>query len=376
MRTPHNILIIRFSSIGDIVLASPVVRFLRERFPDSRIDFLTKKKYAELLRWNPGLTNVILFDEDADNLKALRGRIREMRYDLIVDLHNSLRSIYLRTFSGARRVRVFRKRAFRRFLLVRFKKNLYRRPSPVVERYTDTVRIYGEPATTTDFPLPDDLVRTATGRVHAGKITPEDRLVGFAPTAMHFTKRWPMDRFVRLGLALSAGQKVKILIFGSQDEAEYCSDIAHLINSGASAHCAENFAGRLSLSETAAAAGLCSVVVSNDTGLMHIAEARGVPVVALFGSSVKEFGFAPLGPKSVLVENAGLVCRPCSHVGRKSCPKEHFKCMNDITPERVHAEVARLLGGVIVREQHRSGSDVPGTPGPDPSLPPVYPTTY
>jgi lipopolysaccharide heptosyltransferase II len=365
VRTPSNILIIRFSSIGDIVLASPVVRFLRERFPDSRIDFLTKKKYAELLRWNPGLTNIILFDEDADDLKALRARIREMRYDLIVDLHNSLRSIYLRTFSGARRVRVFRKHAFRRFLLVRFKKNLYRRPTTVVERYIDTVRIYGDPTATTDFPLPDDLVRTATGVVYSGKFTPEDRLVGFAPTAMHFTKRWPMDRFVRAGIALATGQKVRILIFGSQDEAEYCSDIAHMINSGASAHAAESFAGRLSLSETAAAAGLCSVMVSNDTGLMHIAEARGVPVVALFGSSVKEFGFAPLGPKSVLVENAGLACRPCSHVGRKECPKEHFKCMKDITPERVHAEVARLLGGAIVRDQHWSRPEIKDNPASD-----------
>jgi heptosyltransferase-2 len=343
LRTPSNILIIRFSSIGDIVLASPVIRFLREQFPGARIDFLTKRKYAELVRWNGALTDVILFDDETDDLRAMRGRIRDTRYDLIVDLHNSLRSIYLRTFNGARKVKVFRKHAMKRFLLVRFRKNLFRSVRSVVGRYADTVRMYGDPDLRTDFPLPDDLVRTATGLVHSGKISPNDRIVGFAPTAMHFTKRWPMDRFVRLGIALAAAEKVKIAIFGSQEEAEYCSDIAHLINSGASAHCAESFAGKLSLSETAAAAGLCSLVVSNDTGLMHIAEARGVPVVAVFGSSVREFGFAPLGARSVRVETPGLECRPCSHVGRAGCPKDHFRCMNDITADRVLPEVVRIL---------------------------------
>jgi lipopolysaccharide heptosyltransferase II len=343
VRSPSNILIIRFSSIGDIVLASPVIRFLREQFPEARIDFLTKNKYAELVRWNRALSNVILFDEETDDLKTLRGTISGTRYDLIVDLHDSLRSIYLRTFSQAGKVRVFRKHALKRFLLVRFKKNLFRQIRPVVERYADTVRIYGDPDLRTDFPLPEEVVRTATGLVHSGKFSAADRLVGFAPTAMHFTKRWPMDRFVKLGIVLAASEKVKIVLFGSQEEAEYCSDIAHLINSGASAHCAENFAGKLSLSETAAAAGLCSLVVSNDTGLMHIAEAMGVPVVAIFGSSVREFGFHPLGAKSVLVEAAGLECRPCSHVGRANCPKKHFRCMNDIAPDRVLAEVVRIL---------------------------------
>lgn len=343
MRPPSNILIIRFSSIGDIVLASPVIRFLRERFPGARIDFLTKKKYAELVRWNGALSNVILFDEDADDLKAMRGRIRDSRYDLIVDLHNSLRSIYLRTFNGARRVRVFRKHALKRFLLVRFKRNRYGRVRPVVERYADTVRIFGEPDTSTEFPLPDDVVRTATGLLHSGKFSASDRLVGFAPSSTHFTKRWPMDRFVRLGTALAGAERVKIALFGGPGDADYCADIAHLINSGASSHCAESFAGRLSLPETAAAAGRCSVVVTNDTGLMHIAEARGVPVVAIFGSSVREFGFFPRGESSIVVENEGLDCRPCSHVGRAACPKDHFRCMNDIAPERVLAEVVRVL---------------------------------
>ena len=342
MRAPSKILIIRFSSIGDIVLTSPVTRFLRERFPGAQIDFLTKKKYGELLRWNTPLSNIILFD-DGDDLRALRRRIRETGYDLIVDLHNNLRSIYLRTFSGARKVKVFRKHAVKRWLLVQFKHNLFRRVRTVAERYADTVRTYGDLNVVVELPLPDDVVHTATGLIHSGKFSAKDRLVGFAPSAKHFTKRWPLDKFVKLGAALSSEERVKIVLFGSQEEAEYCSDLAHLINSGAASHCAESFAGKLSLSETAAAAGLCSLFVSNDTGLMHMAAARGAPVVAIFGSTVREFGFFPQGERSVVVENRGLECRPCSHVGRSECPKRHFRCMNDITVDSVLADARRLL---------------------------------
>ncbi len=344
MRVPSKILIIRFSSIGDIVLTWPVVRFLREQFPGAQIDFLTKKRYAELLRWNEGLTNVILFNEgEAGELTAVKKRIRGTRYDLIVDLHNSLRSRYLRLFSGARKVRVFRKEAVKRFLLVAFKRNLFNRVRSVAERYADTVRMYGDPDATVEMSVPQEVVHTVTGLVRSGTFSASDRLVGFAPSATHFTKRWPMERFVRLGVALAAEERVKIALFGSAEEADYCADLAHLINSGAASHCAESFAGKLSLVESAAGAGLCALFISNDTGLMHMAAARGVPLVAVFGSSVKEFGFTPQGERSVVMETRGLECRPCSHIGRSECPEKHFRCMNDITVDSVLAEARRLL---------------------------------
>ncbi len=344
MHPPSKILIIRFSSIGDIVLTNPVVRFLRRQFPGATIDFVTKKEYAELVRWNRDLSNVILFDPASEGaLAELRSRIRESRYHLIVDLHNSLRSRTLRAFSRARHVRVVRKQVLRRFLLVAFGKNLYKNPRSVTDRYCDTVRRFGDPDTRVEFPLPDEIVATATGRLAAGKISSSDRLVGFAPSAKHFTKRWPMDRFVRLGTALAASDRVKIVILGSEADSEYCADIAQLINAGAGSHCAEPLAGKLSLSESAVIAGLCSVFVTNDTGLMHLAAARGTRVVAIFGSTVREFGFFPQGEGHVVVENRGLECRPCSHIGRSRCPKGHFRCMNDITVDSIRSETGRVL---------------------------------
>lgn len=344
MRVPDNILIIRLSSVGDIVLTLPVVRFLRERFPGARIDYLTKRNYAELLRWNPALSNVLLFDGDRPGeLRTTREAIRAARYDLILDLHNSLRSIVLRTFVGARRVRVFRKHAVKRFLLVKFKWNRYGRVRTVAERYADTLRGFGTADVRVEMPVPEDVARIAGGILRSGAFTAADRLVGFAPTARHFTKRWPMDRYVRLGADLAAAGRVRIAIFGGPEETEECADLAHLINSAASAHCAESFAGRFSLPEAAAALGSCALLVTNDTGLMHIAAARGTPLVAIFGSSVKEFGFFPQGDRSLVVEADDVPCRPCSHIGRSSCPLGHFDCMNRIGPERVLAEALRLL---------------------------------
>jgi heptosyltransferase-2 len=104
-----------------------------------------------------------------------------------------------------------------------------------------------------------------------------------------------------------------------------------------------NLAGSLSLMETAAAMDRCSAVVTNDTGLMHLATARQRPVVAVFGPTVREFGFYPLGNTSLVLEVGALDCRPCTHIGRSYCPKEHFRCMLDIPAQRAVDGVAQLL---------------------------------
>jgi lipopolysaccharide heptosyltransferase II len=346
MNSIDKILIIRFSSMGDIILASPFIRVLRHLNPEARIDFLVKSEYAELVRFNHHLSMVIeLTSSGKEELKQLKQTIRDEKYDVIFDLHNSLRSRYLRTFSGARHVAVVNKRVFARFMLVKFKWNIYGGIVSVASRYLETGKPFGlqDDGRGLEIFIPDDIEFNVAAVISKLKLERYDIVVGIAPTAKHKTKQWLPDRFVEFSAKFSKERKAKIFIFGGKEESEYCGDIAHMINANIEANIAENFAGRLSLLETAAALDFCDLVVSNDTGLMHLAAARQRKVVAIFGSTVQEFGFHPCGTKSIVVERKGLYCRPCSHIGLDVCPQGHFRCMKDIGVEDVLSSAREIV---------------------------------
>ncbi len=346
MRAFDNILVVRFSSLGDILLTTPVIRGLRERYPSSRIDALVKREYADVLRFNPHLSGVIEFD-DVENggLPALAKELRQRKYDLIVDLHNSLRSKLLRLRLWRPRRLVFRKHVFRRYMLVRWKRNLYREIVSVADRYRQVVAGLDIPddGKGLELQLPPETVTSVRTRMDRLHIERSSVVIGMAPTARHATKTWPAERFVACGVALSTEPGVRILVLGGKQDVEYCGDIVHLINTAAGSRIAENMSGETTLLETAGIMDYCDVVVCNDSGLMHLAAARGRPVVAVFGSTVREFGFAPYRVPHAVVERAGLPCRPCSHIGRAVCPLEHFQCMLDITANEVATEVRTLL---------------------------------
>lgn len=351
MRAINKILIIRFSSIGDIILASPLIRALRAAHPDALIDFLVKSEYAELVRYNPHLSSIIeLKTSEKEELKQLKLKIRSEHYDVIFDIHNSLRSRYLRKFSGAKHTSVVNKRLIARFARVNLKRNIYSKVISVADRYFETASAYGvrDDGKGLEIFIPDDTVSAVRALMSKYNLSRYERVVGFAPSAKHFTKRWPTERFVELGITISKQHMAKILIFGGKDDADYCGDIAHMINADLGSSAAESIAGNFSLLETAAALDSCNVVVSNDTGLMHLAAARKRDVVAVFGSTVREFGFFPYGTRSIVVENESLPCRPCSHIGLAACPEGHFKCMKDITAGRVYAAVEELSNTPVV----------------------------
>jgi heptosyltransferase-2 len=137
--------------------------------------------------------------------------------------------------------------------------------------------------------------------------------------------------------------KAKVLLFGGKEEEEYCGDIAQMINASVGSSSAESLAGGISLLESAAAFDACDLVVTNDTGLMHVAAARKRKIVAIFGSTVREFGFFPSSTEHVVVERNGLDCRPCTHIGLSRCPEGHFRCMKEIDVHDVAVAVERLM---------------------------------
>ena len=339
MIIPNKTLVIRFSSIGDVVLASPLIRVLRKRFPSSQIDFVVRKEYSELIRYNPNLNHTFEFDAQGgfQELHRLANTIRHKKYDLIIDIHNSLRSRYIRSFSGAKEIIVINKRIFARTMLVRLKKNYYQDIISVADRYIEPVRIYGieNDVQGLEIFIPDETLYKVSGIMSSLMLRTFEKVVGFCPSAKHATKRWPEERFIEAGIRLVHEQKAKIILFGGKNDTVLCATIANGINRKSERECAIEFSDQFSLLETAAAMQFCDVIMTNDSGLMHIAAAMKKKVVAIFGSTVREFGFFPVGTENIIIERKGLYCRPCSHIGRSNCPERHFRCMNEIQVDDV-----------------------------------------
>ena len=156
---------------------------------------------------------------------------------------------------------------------------------------------------------------------------------------MHFTKRWPIEFYAEFGRRLTK-EGYMIAVLGGESDKTICSDLQKMIPNSI------DLSNNNDLFQTAAHMKNCKAVVCNDSGLMHTAAAMGIPVISIFGSTVKEFGFAPYGVQSLVIENHDLNCRPCTHIGKSKCPKTHFKCMNDITPNLVYDKFKNLLGSL------------------------------
>jgi lipopolysaccharide heptosyltransferase II len=346
MLTPQKILIIRLSSLGDILLTTPIVRCLRKKFPHAQIDFLLKSEYAELYRFNNQINNLLeIKTGKRSELSLLQKQIQRTRYDILIDLQNNFRSRYLRFFSMARYTRVINKRVIKRYLLVRFGINLFRNKQHVVDRYFETIKKFGvvNDYQGLDINISGEAIEVINSIVGSKNLPNYTYVFGLAPSARHFTKRWLPDRFVQLGVYLVKKYHAKIFIFGSITEQEYCDDITQMINFKSGATVAENFAGKTNILETAKLLSLCDVVVTNDSGLMHLASALKKKIMAIFGSTVEQLGFFPYGTKSTVVEAEKVSCRPCSHIGKAECPQKHFNCMNEISVDEVAEAVRRIL---------------------------------
>jgi heptosyltransferase-2 len=345
---PQRTLVIRLSSVGDIILSSLLLRVFHRRFPESRIDFLVKERYAGLVRHNPNISRVIAFPErpGSGDLHELRASLSDTRYDLVLDIHDSLRSRYL--CLGMKNVRRINKRKLARWVLVRTKWDVYSwfgGAPGVAERYLETVH---------DLGIADDnggleVYVPAEVKLHIDTILEEagirkgESSIGVCPSARHSNKIWLKERFAEAATILASENGWPVVLFGSgESERERNNDIATMIAHKSPDARVVNLADRISLIETAAAMERCSLVISNDSGLMHLAAACKRPVAAVFGPTVREFGFFPHGTRSTVIENAGLSCRPCTHIGLDHCPKGHFRCMKDIPSEAV-VKAARLL---------------------------------
>lgn len=322
----EKILIIRLSSIGDIILTTPLVRRLRNTYPQAQIDYLVKPMFKSLLAQNPHI-NTLLTTDRTDSLST---------YDIIIDLQNNFRSKRLRS-GKAKAIYFYRKQNWKKLLLVQFKINLFKAFKPVPERYINAAKELG---------LKDDgrgcelFVSEKDLQFAVKELTSGLPKLAVCYGAKHFTKQFPVEKFANVLSSLLAKHQIEVLLLGGKEDAALGEEIFRRIEKKDRV---KDFSGKCSLMETAALLSSSNVVLTNDTGLMHMASAFGKPMMVLFGSSVEEFGFAPYRVPCRILQVSGLTCRPCSHIGRSNCPKGHFKCMNDISDASVIQAVEEAL---------------------------------
>lgn len=348
MVLPHRTVVLRLSSIGDIILTSPLLRVFRQAVgKDARVDFVVRKEYADLVRSCHHLSIVHEYDVASGytGLKELARQLRAERYDLVIDLHDSIRTKLLRASCKAGDVVVMDKRKMERWLLVNLKRNAYSDALTVAERYIETVEKYGitNDNKGLEIFIPDTTLFEVSGKMAKLRLNQFEKVIGICPGSKHFTKRWPRERFAEVAVQAAKEFHAKVLLFGGNDEQDDCRFVEQEVIRRAGPGSVANFAGEFSLLESAAALEFCDVVVTNDSGLMHLAAAKQRKIVALFGSTVREFGFAPYGTESVIIENSELDCRPCTHIGRKECPKGHLKCLTELPVDRVLSAVRSMI---------------------------------
>lgn len=343
MNEPRKILVIRFSSLGDIILTTPLLNILKQNFQAAEIDYCVREEFADAVRNNPNINSILPAPADFTfgELRKLRKQISACGYDIIIDAHNNLRTFYLKLFLRYEaRVFVFRKHSFGKFLLVKFKINLLKHLPPIVSRYVKAVESIVKwdklETLVPEFYTGPDSASKVDKILDELNIPRQGKVICLAPVSKHYTKTYPAELFAEL--INKFDDAYSIILTGKGDERNNIEKIKSL--SGDNVY---NLCDKLNITELAELMKRCSLVICGDTGPMHIAEALGIPLVMIAGSSVKEFGFYPQSKNSIVLENNNLTCRPCSHIGRDSCPKVHFKCMREISPSQIFDAAQKLL---------------------------------
>jgi ADP-heptose:LPS heptosyltransferase len=338
-----KILIIRFSSIGDIVLTTPLMRNIKKAYPQAKIHFLTKKKYAYLLEANPNIDHFHLLDSD---LRDMVFELLPQKFDYIFDLHNNYRSHYVKSMlrqaaNSDVKITSVHKLNIKKFLFTKLKLNTLPDKS-IVDRYMHTARKLNitNDGQGLDYYIPEE-----------SKIEQKDLpmshsagYISFVIGGTHTTKKMPVEKWIALAQAID----YPIILQGGQEDEGIGEEIKKLDPIRIYNSC-----GKFTLHESADIIRYAKVVVTHDTGLMHIAAAFKRNIVSIWGNTSPWFGMFPyfgfnnikstLAPNSIIIEQSKLGCRPCSKIGYNACPKKHFKCMNSLEITEIKAAVDLLL---------------------------------
>lgn len=311
-----KVLVIRFSSIGDIVLTTPVVRCLKQQLKGVEVHYLTKAEFKSILEINPFIDKLHVINK---NVKEILPTLKAEKFDYIIDLHNNFRSFQvkwaLHTKSAA-----FHKLNFEKWLLVNIKINIMPQQH-VVDRYMAAATALGivNDNKGLDYFIPEK------DEVHLNELpaTHQNGYIGFVIGAKHFTKKLPAEKIVAICRQLN---KPIVLLGGKEDVV-----LAKQILKAVGPLLIYNACGNYNLNQSASLIKQATRIITHDTGLMHIASAFKKSITSIWGNTTPLLGFAPYLPtgesESIIIEVPDLNCRPCSKIGYDKCPKQHFKCM-------------------------------------------------
>lgn len=347
-----KILILRFSAMGDVVLLVPVVRSLVAEHQDVEVTVVTRPKFAAFFQ---GIERVIVFEADVDHKfkgffgirQLFRALVLKKNYDVVIDVHDHLRTIILRNLFKlfGKRVIVFdkgraEKKAFSR------KENKITTPLPhTVERYKAAFEKAGF-----QFKLlqPPYLIPTDESKkiIEAWFVKKEliknEKWIGLAPFAMHKSKIWPVANYPTVINAIIKETNAKFFLFGGGDEEiQYFEDLQLLFPNNT-----VMVAGRLKLPQEISLMTHLDLMVCVDSSNMHLATLTGTPVLSIWGGTHPDVGFGPFGQgkESILqISREELPCRPCSVYGKETCYRGDFACMNNISPEKVTEEILKRI---------------------------------
>lgn len=311
-----KVLIIRFSSIGDIVLTTPVVRCIKQQLPDVELHYLTKPGFKQILEHNPYIDKVHTL---GDSLTATAKQLKAERFNFIVDLHNNLRTHLLKA-QLRRPSKAFYKMNLEKWLMVQLKVNKLS-PLHIVDRYMAAA----EPMGVVNDGAGLDYFITEQDKLDINQALPAEHTKGYVALvigAKHNTKKLPTHKLVELCQKL---HYPIVVLGGPEDNAEgeaIAKAGTHIYNA----------CGSFSLAGSASLVAEAQLVIAHDTGLMHIAAAYKKTILSVWGNTIPEFGMYPYyGDEkisgSTIFEVNGLKCRPCSKIGYEKCPKRHFNCM-------------------------------------------------
>jgi ADP-heptose:LPS heptosyltransferase len=312
-----KVLVIRFSSIGDIVLTTPILRCIKQQLKDVELHFITKQQFISVIENNPYVDK---FHTINQSLAEVIPQLKKENYDYIIDLHHNARTLKLKIALGKKSFS-FNKLNWQKFLIVHFKKNKLPQQH-IVDRYFETAANIGvtNDGRGLDYFINDkdeiDIVSSLPALFHNDY---HALVVG----GSYFTKQIPLNKLKEI----CSTSSLPLILLGGKEDAAIAEQVYQFHKNKVL-----NLCGKLNLNQSASIIQQANTVITSDTGLMHIAAAYKKDIISLWGNTIPEFGMGPYlaGKNSQVLEVTNLSCRPCSKLGYKKCPKGHFKCMNDI----------------------------------------------